>query len=225
MLPQVLTTFLDSATAFALPASLLASSVSTVVVAAGWRRRRDLLRRQGRPVNADPIELGQTTFAAVVLDVGSETTAVMRQFEGLAAQRFVALELAVQPDLVVRHRSSRLAADPRRPCVTRHRTVAQRSRASGCRPCRWPGADHGIGRRAPPRSRLAGEPATAGGMPRRLAGRHDGDRCTGRTGYHRCPAVACRCDQRGPGIEAETLDPASAWALAERERERSAAGR
>ena len=198
MLPQLLTTFLDSATAFALPATLLASSVSTVVVAAGWRRRRELLRRQGRPLVADPIELGQTTFAAGVLDVGSETTAVMRQFERLAAQRFVALELAVQPDLVGAHRSSRLAPDPRRPCVTRHRAVALRSRAAGRRACRWPGADHCVGRRAAPRSRLAGEPATAGGTPRRLAGSHDGDRCTGRTGHHRCPAVACRCDQPAP---------------------------
>ena len=65
MLPQMLTTFLDSATAFALPATLLASTVSTVFVVAGWRRRRELLQRQGRPLVADPIELGQTTFAPV----------------------------------------------------------------------------------------------------------------------------------------------------------------
>ena len=44
----------------------------------------------------------------------------------------------------------------------------------------------------------------------------------GTTVVLRLPAGATsRCSD----IEAETLDPASAWALAERERERSAAGR
>jgi hypothetical protein len=101
MLPQMLTAFLDSATAFALPVTLLASTASTVFVVAGWRRRRELLQRQGRPLAADPIELGQTTFASGLLDVGSETTAVVSRFESLAAERFVALELAVQPGLSV----------------------------------------------------------------------------------------------------------------------------
>ena len=190
MLPQLLITFLDSATAFALPATLLASGVSTVAVAAGWRRRHELQRRQGQPLVAEPIELGQTTFAAGVLDVASETTAVMRQFERLAAHRLVSLELAVQPDLVVRTRSSRLAPDPRRPCVTRHRAVALRSRAAGRRARRRPGTDHCVGRRAPPRSRLAGEPVAAGGTPRRLAGSHDGDRCSA---PNRAPPLSCGC--------------------------------
>ena len=195
MLPQLLTTFLDSATAFALPATLLASGVSTVVVAAGWRRRHELQRRQGQPLVAEPIELGQTTFAAGVLDVGSETTAVMRQFERLAAHRFVALELAVQPDLVVR-------TDPR---ALRQILGDLVSRAIEQSPCgRVLLAAAHVGGRVqitvsddgrPPRSRLAGEPVAAGGTPRRLAGSHDGDRCSGRTGHHGCPAVACRCDQ------------------------------
>jgi signal transduction histidine kinase len=48
------------------------------------------------------MELGQSTLEAGVLDVVLETTAAMRQFESFAAERYVALELAVQPGLAVR---------------------------------------------------------------------------------------------------------------------------
>lgn len=108
MLPHVLTAILDSAAAIALPAVLLAVTISALVVMAGWTRRRELLQRQGRPFVADRIELGQSPFAAGVLDVTLETTAVMRQFASLAAQRLVALELAVQPGLAVRTDASAL---------------------------------------------------------------------------------------------------------------------
>jgi hypothetical protein len=108
MLPHVLTAILDSVAALALPAVLLAVTISGVVVMAGWTRRRELLQRQGRPFVTDRIELGQSPFAAGVLDVALETTAVLRQFESLAAQRLVGLELAVQPGLAVRADASAL---------------------------------------------------------------------------------------------------------------------
>ncbi len=225
MLPQSLTTFLDSATAFAVPAILLASGVSTVAVAAGWRRRHELQRRQGQPLVAEPIELAQTTFAAGVLDVGSETTAVMRQFERLAAHRFVALELAVQPDLVVR-------TDPR---ALRQILGDLVSRAIEQSPCGRVllAAAHVGGRvqitvsddgphpdRALQASRLrpAEHLAALQGATMEIDVRPE----QGTTVVLRLPAGAT---SRRSDIEAETLDPASTWALAERERERSAAGR
>jgi anti-sigma regulatory factor (Ser/Thr protein kinase) len=103
MLSQVFATVLDSAAAVALPTLLLSLTASAVVVMTGWRRRRDQLQRQGRPSPvADRVELGRDAFAAGVLDVSSETTAVMQRLDSFAAQRSVALELAVQPNLAVR---------------------------------------------------------------------------------------------------------------------------
>ncbi len=102
MLSEALTVFLRSAAPIALPVMLLALSVSIVAVIAGWRRRGELLDRQNRPMLPARIELGNTPFETGVLDIAAETAAVMRQFEGLAAERFVALELAVQPGLAVR---------------------------------------------------------------------------------------------------------------------------
>jgi hypothetical protein len=106
MLRDALIAIGDNLAAIALPATLLILAVCAVVVMAGWRRRQDLLQRQGRPIVTDRVELGQTPFAAGVLDVAAETAAVLRRFDSLAAMRFVALEIAVQPDLAVR-------ADPR----------------------------------------------------------------------------------------------------------------
>ena len=224
MLPQLLSTFLDSVTAFVLPATLLASGVSAVVVAAGWRQRNELLRRQGRPLVADPIALGQTTFAAGVLDVGSETTAVMRQFERLAAQRFVALELAVQPDLA--------ATDPR---ALRQILGDVVSRAIEQSPCgRVLLAAAHVGGRVqitvsddgphPDRALRASRLRPAESLAALQGATMEIDVRTeqGTTVVLRLPAGAT---SRRPGIEAETLDPASTWALAEQERERSAAGR
>jgi hypothetical protein len=102
MLQDVITAMSGLVAAIAWPVTLLAFAVSTAVVMAGWRRRQDMLQRQGRPIITDRIELGQTPFAAGVLDVAAETTAVLRRFESLAALRFVALEFAVHPELAVR---------------------------------------------------------------------------------------------------------------------------
>ena len=106
MLSLVLSRILDGAVAVVSWAALLALTVSVAAVIAGWGRRRELLRRQGSPFIPARIQLGQAPFAAELLDVAAEAAALLLRFEGLAAQRFVALELAVQPALAVR-------ADPR----------------------------------------------------------------------------------------------------------------
>jgi hypothetical protein len=106
VLSHVLSRFLDGAVAVVLPAMLLALTVSAAAVIAGWNRRSELLQRRGSPFIPARIQLGQAPFAAELLNVAAESAALLLQFEGLAAQRFVALELAVQPALAVR-------ADPR----------------------------------------------------------------------------------------------------------------
>ena len=213
MLPQLLTTFLDSATAFALPVTLLASSVSTVVVAAGWRRRRELLRRQGRPLSRRPdrtrpddvrCRCAGCRFRDDSGDAairGPRRTAVRCAGTGSAARPCRA------------HRSSRLAPDPRRPCVTRHRAVALRSRAAGRRACRWPGADHCVDDgphpdRALQASRL--RPAESSPPCRE-------PRWRSMYGPDRAPLLSCGCPPVRPAVapasRLQTLDPAStsAW--------------
>lgn len=106
MLPQVLTSILVDAASIAVPVGLLALSACTVIVLVGWRRRSELLERQSRPLFADRIELGRGPLVTGLLDIASAATAVLRQFESVAAQRLVALEVAVQPGLAVH-------ADPR----------------------------------------------------------------------------------------------------------------
>jgi two-component system, cell cycle sensor histidine kinase PleC len=106
MLPQWLSGFFDGALAVAAPAGLLALTVSAVAVIAGWSRRREVLEVQGNPLVPARIALGQAPLAADALDVAAEAAALLALFEGFATQRFVALELAVQPGLAVR-------ADPR----------------------------------------------------------------------------------------------------------------
>jgi hypothetical protein len=92
----------DGAVAVVWWATLAALTVSVAAVIAGWNRRRELLRRQGSPFIPARIQLGQAPFAAEFLDVAAEAAALLLRFEGLAAQRFVALELAAQPALAVR---------------------------------------------------------------------------------------------------------------------------
>ena len=225
MLPQMLTAFLDSATAFALPVTLLASTASTVFVVAGWRRRRELLQRQGRPLAADPIELGQTTFASGLLDISSETTAVVSRFESLAAEWFVALELAVQPGLAV-HTDARALRKVLGDLVSR--AIEQSPCGRGLLVAAHVGgrvqitvSDDG----APPdrdlqasRLRRAERLAALQGATMDIDARAG----QGTTVVLRLPAgVTSRC----PGIEADALDPASASARAERLREPSSAAR
>src|SRR5262249_4101503 len=106
VLPHVLSRILDGAVAVVVWAALAALTVSVAAVMSGWGRRRELLRRRGSPFVPARIQLGQVPFAAEFLDVAAEAAALLLRFEGLAAQRFVTLEMAVQPALAVR-------ADPR----------------------------------------------------------------------------------------------------------------
>jgi light-regulated signal transduction histidine kinase (bacteriophytochrome) len=86
----------------ALPALLFVLMASLAFVAAGWRARQQMLRRQGTRSNANRFELAQTPFASGLMDVAAEAAAVLRQLEGLAAKNFVALDVAIQPQLAVR---------------------------------------------------------------------------------------------------------------------------
>jgi|SRR5579871_2146044 len=97
---------LANASWIVLPIALLALTVSGIIVVAGWNRRRELLLRSSNVRAPDRFALGQTPFASGPIEVASEASAVLAQFAGLAASRFVALELAVQPGLTIR-------ADPR----------------------------------------------------------------------------------------------------------------
>jgi signal transduction histidine kinase len=223
MLPHWLETAL---VATALPAMVLALTVSVVVVMAGWRRRRELLQRQGRPFVAARMELNRSTFAAGVLDVALEAMAVMRQFESFAAERYVALELAVQPGLAVR-------TDAR---VFREIVGDLVSHAIEQSPCGRVllGAAH-IGGRVQitvsdeaahsDRARRASELRPA----ERLAALQgatleiDARPGQGTTAVLRLPAAA---SGRNAKVEAEVvLDPASVWAPAQRAREGSNVGR
>jgi hypothetical protein len=99
---HVLTTIEGAARTVVLPLLLLSLVVCGLIVFSGWQRRRELLaRRSGRGIGRQ-FELGQTPFVSGMIDVAAEAAAVMRQFEGTAASKFVALQMAVQPGLTVR---------------------------------------------------------------------------------------------------------------------------
>jgi hypothetical protein len=224
MLRQGLMAILDGAAAVAFPVTLLALTVSSVIVVAGWRWRRYLLHRQGRPVDADRIELGQIPFAAGVLDVAAETMAVMRRFESLAAQRFVTLELAVQPELAVRtdpHALREILGD-----FVAHATESASERVL-LGAARIGGrvhitvSDDGVhADRALRESQLR----AAEGLAALQGATMEVDAWAGQgtTVVLRLPAGAT---SRGVGAEAEALDPASIWAPAQRAREDSGVGR
>lgn len=80
----------------------VAAVFSTIVIIAGWQRRREWLQRQGQPTPPDRFELGQTPLASGVIDVAAEIAQVLRRLDHVAARQFVALESAVDPGLVVR---------------------------------------------------------------------------------------------------------------------------
>jgi light-regulated signal transduction histidine kinase (bacteriophytochrome) len=86
----------------ALPALLFALMASLAFVAVGWRARQQMLRRLGTRNTANRFELSQTPFASGLMDVAAEVAAVLRPLEGLAAENFVALDVAIQPQLAVR---------------------------------------------------------------------------------------------------------------------------
>lgn len=86
----------------ALPVLLFVLVASLAFVAAGWRARQQALRRQGTRSTANRFELAQTPFSSGLMDIAAEATAVLRQLEGLAAKNFVAVDVAIQPQLAVR---------------------------------------------------------------------------------------------------------------------------
>jgi hypothetical protein len=102
LLMHVLTAIGNAARAVALPSLLLSLIVCGLIVVSGWQRRRDLLARQSRRGIGRQFELGQTPFVSGMIDVAAEAAAVMRQFEGAAASKFVELQIAAQPGLTVR---------------------------------------------------------------------------------------------------------------------------
>jgi hypothetical protein len=225
MLRQALTTAMDVAAAIALPVALLALTISTIVVAAGWRRRRDLLIRQSRPFIGGAIQLGHDQFTSGVLDIAAETAAVIARFESLAAERFVALEVAVQPGLAVH-------ADPRALREILGDLVACAIEQSPC------GRVLLTAGRIGARVQIAvSDDGTESDRALRSSQLRPAERLAalqgavlevdarpgwGTTVALRLPAGATR---RRPGTEAETLDPASVWARAQRAREGSSAER
>jgi signal transduction histidine kinase len=225
MLQQALTAILDRAAAAAFPVTLLALTVSAVIVVAGWRRRRSLLDRQGRPFDAGRIELGRTPFAAGVLEVAAEAMAVMQRFESLAAQRFVALELAVEPELAV-HTDAHAFREILGDLVTRaieqpacERVLLGAARIGG-RVQITVSDDGPHADRALRESQLRAAQRLAALQGATMA--VDARAGQGTTVVLRLPAGAT---SRQPGAGAEAVDPASIWAPAQRAREDSGAER
>ena len=101
-LMHVLTTVGDAARTAVVPLLVVSLVVCGLIVVSGWQRRRDLLARRRRPGIGHQFELGHTPFVSGVIDVAAEASAVIRQFEGSAAAKFVSLQMAVQPGLTVR---------------------------------------------------------------------------------------------------------------------------
>jgi hypothetical protein len=62
--------------------TLLALTVSGIIVTAGWQRRRDLMMRRSVPGRPPAFEVGQIPFESGMLDVAAEARAVLRQLEG-----------------------------------------------------------------------------------------------------------------------------------------------
>lgn len=101
-LMDVLTTVGDAARTVVVPLLLLSVVVCGLIVVSGWRRRRGVLARQSQRGIGRQFELGHAPFVSGMIDVAAEAAGVMRQFEGAAASKFVALQIAVQPGLTVR---------------------------------------------------------------------------------------------------------------------------
>ena len=198
MLHEALTVISNIAVAVGLPVMLLALAISAVLVMAGWGRRQDLLQRQGRPIVTDRVELGQTPFAAGVLDVAAETAALLGRFREPRRTAVRCAGACGAARSCGAHRSSRLAGGPRRHRGTGDRGCVLWTGAVGRRPYRGASADYCVGRRRARRSRLAVKPAAASGTARRVARRHDGSRCPGWMRDYRGSAIARGGDQPPP---------------------------
>jgi len=97
---HLLSAIINAAADVIFPAGLLALAVSVGWVATGWLRRRDIARDNAtRP--GERIALAEAPFAGNRLDVADAALAVLAHYQGAAAQRCVALEIAAQPNLEV----------------------------------------------------------------------------------------------------------------------------
>lgn len=101
MLPRALALFWGEVVSWAAPWGLYALAASAVVLAAGWSRRREIMQRQGGPAIRSGMSLAPASLGSEMVDVLAEAASVMQRFESLAAEHFVALEVAVQPGLTV----------------------------------------------------------------------------------------------------------------------------
>ena len=101
MLPRALALFWGEVVSWAAPWALYALAASAVVLAAGWTRRREIMQRQGGSAIRSGIALAPASLGSETVDVLAEAASVMQRCESLAAERFVALEVAVQPGLTV----------------------------------------------------------------------------------------------------------------------------
>jgi len=102
MFSNLILAVLSGIEGLALPVAVLALTASGLVVLAGLNRRRELIARQSKPAVESRFELGATPFVGGELDVAAEARDVLRQLDGMAAQRLVDLEYAIQPGLTVR---------------------------------------------------------------------------------------------------------------------------
>ncbi len=92
---------LDEIAVIAAPVTLLAVTISTIAVIAGWNRRSEQLARRSHPSGRLAPFAIPSRGNAGTLELAAEAMALLHRFEALAARRFVALEQAVQPGLAV----------------------------------------------------------------------------------------------------------------------------
>jgi light-regulated signal transduction histidine kinase (bacteriophytochrome) len=99
---HTLAAFEASFRAVAMPFAVLSISLCGIIVLGGWRQRRKVLLRREHTRLTQRVEFGQAPFDSGMIDVATELRAILHHFEGQAAQGFVEVVLAVQPELAVR---------------------------------------------------------------------------------------------------------------------------
>ena len=88
------------AATLAVPGTLLAVCVSAVFLVTGWRRRQIWAASRHSLAGAVRLERDKLPYAGPP-DLASIVAGVLRRAQALAGQRFVGLEMAVQPSLVL----------------------------------------------------------------------------------------------------------------------------
>jgi signal transduction histidine kinase len=100
----------DEVAVIAAPVALLAVTISTIALIAGWNRRSELLSRQARSSGQSARRAGSSRVGSDMMDLGSAAMSLLWDFEPLAARHCVTLEQAIQPGLAVQI-NSRLLHD------------------------------------------------------------------------------------------------------------------